>query len=142
MTQQYGAEENPAFLKLFMSTWPTLIEVLFLKKKTDEGIDEESLFCLSDGQIQRLFGKIGPEAKFKKALQALQVKLCNVFFFFYSGQVKLCFIDLFKHFLHNYIVLFLSFFFFLIPFDNWMINKVFFISFSIDTQRIKMRQIR
>ncbi|XP_061567291.1 nuclear GTPase SLIP-GC-like [Cololabis saira] len=38
----------------------------------DEGIDRESLYCLEDGDIDKLINKVGPRARFKKRLKQLK----------------------------------------------------------------------
>lgn len=45
---------------------------------TDEGINQESLYCLNDQEIDSLIPKLGPRAKFKRRLESLKVKSFTV----------------------------------------------------------------
>ncbi|XP_044037089.1 nuclear GTPase SLIP-GC-like isoform X3 [Siniperca chuatsi] len=44
----------------------------WIERFKDEGIDEESLYCLYDQDIDNLIPKLGPRAKFRKRLELLQ----------------------------------------------------------------------
>ncbi|KAK2833469.1 hypothetical protein Q5P01_017358 [Channa striata] len=44
----------------------------WIERFEDEGIDREGLECLEDKEIDHLFPKVGPRAKFKKRLKLLQ----------------------------------------------------------------------
>ncbi|XP_026181787.1 nuclear GTPase SLIP-GC-like [Mastacembelus armatus] len=44
----------------------------WIEKFEDEGIDEESLYCLRDQEISELIPKVGPRAKFKEKLMSLK----------------------------------------------------------------------
>lgn len=45
---------------------------------TDQGIDEESFYCLDDQDIVNLMPKVGPRSKFKTRLKLLKVMFCTV----------------------------------------------------------------
>lgn len=69
---QYDSSHNS---RLIFITYKIDVCLLILFLIIDQGVDEESFFCLGDTDINDLISKVGPRAKFKKRFQSLQVIL-------------------------------------------------------------------
>ncbi|XP_045897258.1 nuclear GTPase SLIP-GC-like [Micropterus dolomieu] len=57
------------FVRIKLAEWGLS---MWIERFEDEGIDEESLYCLCDQEIDKLIPKLGPRAKFKKRMKLLK----------------------------------------------------------------------